>query len=109
MLASNAIKRGHGQQKINVEANEINFDVKSKPLRAVSACAYAIRTRPGLELFKWKDQIGKLIKTDFSCTIFNIYLTKPNAMQTKQKHKEQTETKIQCLILPNLFFIISLK
>ena len=26
----------------------------------------------------------------------NIYLTKPNAMQTKQKHKEQTETKIQC-------------
>ena len=37
MLASNAIKRGHGQQKINVEANEINFDVKSKPLHVASA------------------------------------------------------------------------
>ena len=29
-------------KKINVEANEIDFDVKSKPPRAASACAYAI-------------------------------------------------------------------
>ena len=31
-------------KKINVEANEIDFDVKSKPPRAASACAYAIET-----------------------------------------------------------------